>query len=134
MVDLSLDLDKTSPTYLDLKFVNGDLVLTSDADPSGTNPILQNILQRIRMFKGEWFLDTNSGFPWLQQVLVKNPNLGDIDALLQNMIMGTPGVTSLTSFSTKLDKATRVLYLSFEAITTSGTVSYNGNLNPTVGI
>ena len=53
MVDISLDLNPANiaqPGYKDLLVVDRDLALTSDANPSGTNPVLQNILQRLRFF------------------------------------------------------------------------------------
>jgi hypothetical protein len=128
MVDLSLDLNPVSPTYKDLKVVNGDLVLTSDADASGTDPVQQNILQRLGMCLGEWFLDNTQGVPWFQQILVKNPNQASIDAIVRNTILGTPGVTQLLSYSLVPDFRNRIAKISFVARKTSGTVSYSGTI------
>lgn len=128
MVDLSLDLTESSSTYRDLLFENNDLVLTSDANPAGTNPILQDLLQLLSFYAGEWFLNNTEGFPWLQAVFVKNPNLGQIDALLQNEISSAPGVTQLLSYSSNANFEFRVLNVTFSVMTTSGKVNWSGNL------
>lgn len=128
MADISLDLDKTSPNYKDLLIVNNDLVLTSDADPNGTNPILQNLIQRISFGLGEWFMDNTQGVPWIQQILVKNPDQGKIDAIFVRIILGTPGVIQLSSYSFNLNRVARVLKVQFSCVTTKGVVNYNGNV------
>ena len=136
MVDLSLDLDpahKNLPSYKDLLVINGDLVLTSDANPNGTNNILQDILQRIQMFLGEWFLNSSEGVPWLQQILVKNPDQSKIDAILQNIILGAPGVLQLTQYSVVPNFLNRTANLTFSANTTAGKVNYSGNIAPING-
>lgn len=136
MVDISLDLDpnhKTLPTYKDLLVVDDDLVLTSDSDPNGTNPVLQNILQRMRFFLAEWFLDNTQGLPYFQQILVKNPDQSKIDAIFTNLILGTPGVTQLTAYSFNVNKPNRILDVEFKCQTTSGIVSYSGTLSPITG-
>ncbi len=134
MADLSLDLNNGSSTYRDLLFVNSDLVLTSDVNATyGTNPILQDILTRLRFFLGEWYLDNTQGIPWYQRILVKNPNQSDIDAIFQNCIAGTPGVDQLTSYSFTVNRATRVLTVNFSCLTTLGTVNYTGTLAPVSG-
>lgn len=136
MVDLSLDLNPLhvgNPTYRDLLVVNGDLALTSDANPLGTNPILQDILQRLKFFLGEWFLDTSQGIPYYQQILVKNPDQAKITAIFRNVILGTPGVLQLTAFTLGANFPSRLVTIQFTCLTTTGTVSYSGTLSPVTG-
>lgn len=134
MVDLSLDLSSnTSPTYRDFLVLAGDLVLTSDAGTAGTNPVLQDILQRLQFFFAEWFLDNTQGLPWFTQILVKNPDQPTIDAIFQNVILGTPGVIQLSSYNFSPNNAQRILSISFIAVTTSGTVNYSGVIAPVTG-
>jgi hypothetical protein len=128
VADLSLQLNKGQPNYRDLLVLNNDLVFTSDQNPSGTNNVLQDILQNLNFFLGEWFLDNTIGVPWFQQILVKAPDTGAIDALIQNAILGTPGVKLLTSYSRETVPLTRGLIITFAAVTTSGTVSYTGTV------
>ena len=113
-----------SPTYGDLLIVNSDLCLTSDANPAGTMAILQDVVQRLRTFLGEWFMDTSAGVPWLQQILVKGVSLAVVDELIQNAILATPGVLQLANYSSTANSVGRFLSVSFSLITSSGTVSY----------
>jgi hypothetical protein len=130
MADISLDLNKASANFNDFLVVDGDLVLTSDAQAGGTNPVLQNILQNLRFFFREWFMDNTRGVPWIQQILVKGPDQSKIDGLLLNTILGTTGVTQVNSYSFTPNFASRSLTVSFAAVSTSGPIQYNG----TVGV
>lgn len=121
MADISLDLDPASPTYLDLLVQDGDLVMNS-----GTTAIQQHILQRLRVFAGEWFLDNTIGIPFFQEFFVKNPDQSKVDAILQSVISQTPGVQALTRYNFSVDTASRQIKVSFSAQTTTGTVNYNG--------
>lgn len=123
MVDISIDLQTG-----DLLIIDGDLVLTSDIDPRGTNPILQDIIQRMRLFYKEWFLDNTKGVPWFQQIFVKNPDLSKIDAIFIELILSTRGVDSLISYSFTPNMAMRSFEIVFSAQTILGVVDYSGTL------
>ena len=128
MADLQLQLNISSPQYKDLLVQNGDLVIVS-----GRAAIQQDIIQRMSFFAGEWFMDNTQGLPWFQQILVKNPDQGIVDAIFRNVIFGVPGVVSLTQYSFKPNLAARLLNISFIASTTQGTVSYSGAIPPING-
>lgn len=130
MADISLDLNQASPTYKDFLLFENDLVLTLDSDPNGNNPVEQDVVQRLSMFLGEWFMDTTQGTPWFQQILVKNPDQAAIDAIFKNIIMGTPGVIQLTAYSFSPNLEKRTLAASFSILTAAGAVNYNGILAP----
>jgi hypothetical protein len=134
MADLSLDLNTSSLTYKDLLFLNQDLVLTNDTpsglSAGGNNPVLQDILQRLSMFLGEWFMDNTQGTPWFQQILVKSPDLAAIDAIFKNIILSTPGVMQLNGFKFTPNLSARLLSVTFSVLSTSGKINYNGLLSP----
>lgn len=135
MADLSLDFAKTSPTLNDLLVVNNDLVLTTDAAPNagGTNPVLQDILQTLRFYFGEWFLDNTKGIPWIQQIFVKNPNEAAINAILMNSIMSVKGVISLNTYTFDFNTAARTFKVTFSVTSTAGKIDYSGNI-PTTAV
>lgn len=133
MADLSLDLNKSSANVNDLKVVNNDLVLTTDSDPLGTDPVLQDILQILRFFFGEWFMDNTKGIPWIQQIFVKNPNLAEINAILTNAIMGVKGVKSLDTFSFNYNPTARTYSVSFSVTATTGKIDWSGVI-PTTAV
>ncbi|RZL29685.1 MAG: hypothetical protein EOP64_00335 [Sphingomonas sp.] len=128
-MDISLELDPASPRYLNTRVIDGDLVLTSDADPRGTHYILQAIVVRLRMQRGAWFLNTQIGVPYREQVFVKNPDRASIENTLKATILGTPGVLSITRFDSTFTSANRLLRIYFEAQTLAGNVSFGGPLN-----
>ena len=128
MADFSGRYDKAlvgTVDYGDVLMSNGDLVLTADADSRGANPVLQDLLFRLRTFSGECFVNTSLGVPWYQQLIGQTGNPGIIDAVLQNVVLATPGVLQLTEWSSSFDRARRILSISFAALTTSGQVVYS---------
>lgn len=124
-MDIEVDYSSSSsPTFGDIMVEDGDLVVTTDQ----TVAIAQDIVQRLKTFFGEWFLDNSIGVPYFQQILVKNPDFGKIDALLQDTILATPGVIQLNSFQSTLSATLRQLQVTFSAQTTQGQVDYTGTI------
>jgi hypothetical protein len=121
--DIALDNNPLSSTFGDVYLVNGDL-----ATVSGSAAILQNILQTLGVFLGEWFLNTSLGIDYFGSVLTKNPNQQIIDAIFISQILAVPGVTALTAYSFTRNNAFRSLAINFTAQTTQGIVNYNGTL------
>lgn len=103
MSDLTLTDDGKN-----LKLVNGDIPLTT-----GSDAVRQHLLQRLKMFRGEWFLDLSDGVPYYQNILIKNPNPDTVDGVLKDRILNTPGVDELLEFELDYDPATRKLTLAF---------------------
>lgn len=113
---MDLQIDSVSG---DLVLENGDLALSRDSDAIG-----QHILQRLRMFQGEWFLDESQGTPYYQSILGKAPNLQVVDAILKDRILGTPGVVELREFELGYEGATRKLTVRWKAILFDGAVDF----------
>jgi hypothetical protein len=113
MIDIKLDV-----TDHDVALENYDFQLVDLAEQVG-----QSIRIRLLFFRGEWFLDTAEGVPFYEDIFVKNPNLGAIDAAIKERILGTEGVTELLSYSSNYDASGRKLEISFEANTTYGPVT-----------
>jgi hypothetical protein len=71
----------------------------------------QAVKTRLRLFLGEYFVDTTVGMPWQAQVLGYNTQ--DVyDGAVRKCIKETPGFLSFVSYSSQLDRATRTLSLS----------------------
>jgi hypothetical protein len=104
----------------------GDLRLDENGNfvflHGGPEEMLQRIVARLRMFKGEWFLDTRLGIPYFQNVLVRSPNLPAISAMFRRVILTTPGVVEIVSFRLTFDEVSRALILTFYARTSEGDV------------
>ena len=129
MADLSLVEDPNAEDYGDLRIIGSDLVLTDDVDPRGSQAIRQDMLARLRTFRGEWFLDTTIGVPYYQTVLVKSPDMTAIATALKDEILNTPGILTLDRFTARVIPGTRTLAVSFAASTVLGQVVYSGILS-----
>lgn len=68
--------------------------------------VAQAVQTRLMLFRGEWFLDTTEGTPWMTEVLGKNTRT-TYDAAIRQRILGTPGVTELVAYSSALDTEAR---------------------------
>ena len=112
MTDLKLD----QLTH-DLVIENGDLVLVTEAEA-----LVQNIKVRLYTFYGEWAFDTTQGVPYFEDILVKNPNISNIQAILKNVILETKGVTKLSSFIFEYEPRTRSASLVFTVESEFGTI------------
>lgn len=96
---------KLNSTYYDLSIVNGGIVPVTTSDE-----VSQNVAIRLQTYLGEWFLDTNLGLPWYQNILggkdVRSANL-----VIRNQIVGTTGVSKVETFNSLWATTTRQLSL-----------------------
>ena len=84
--------------------------------------VLQLILTGLKLFQGEFFLNTAAGMPWNSQVIGFGTQ-SLYDPAIQNQILNTTGVTGLTSYSSSLNKVTRELSVAFSVSTQFGPIS-----------
>ena len=96
-------------TYNDI----GQAQLSTVADK---NYIAQKAKQLLLTGKGEIFHDTEYGTPWFQEILGKGADLGNIRALLLDVLDSSEtlkelGVTSTSIENMELDKFTRRLMI-----------------------
>lgn len=82
--------------------------------------VAQAILTRLNLWAGEWFLDTKEGTPYEAQILGHNTQ-ATRDLAIQQRILGTVGVTELTSYSSSV--AGRRLSVSATVQTQYGTTT-----------
>ena len=102
----------------DLAFENNNLVMVNGADE-----VAQNLRNELRFFAGEWFLDTDLGVPFFEDVFKKNPDPAIIDAIFKNKILNTTGVIELLEYNLELNG--RKLELSFKARAVDGIINFN---------
>lgn len=92
------------PETGDIAIVNGDFALVTGVDET-----VQFLIQRLKLFLGEWFLDETLGLPYFDEVFVKNPDPIALDSIFKTYILKSPGVLELTAFSLDFDTPTRTL-------------------------
>ena len=86
----------------------------------GPDFVVQAIRTRLLLYRGEWWLDTESGVPWFQEILTKPADVVRTESTLRRTILETPGVTGLISFDLAFDRPRRDLRVSFEVQTEFG--------------
>lgn len=96
---------------------SGGLTLLTDLSAETA----QRLKIKFRFFKGEGLLDTRSGMPLFEKVLVKDPNIPEVKRLYREVLLADPAVASVTSLDLVYTRGTRTLDLSFEAALTDGT-------------
>lgn len=111
MLDIALDNSN------DIKTSNLDIVLVDQAEQ-----VRQQILIKLKLWTGEWFLDTEFGTPYLPSILGKQLTLSGAVAAIRKSIMEVKGVRQIVDFSYNFDNATRKLNVSFTAETDYGKV------------
>ena len=86
---------------------DGDMRLgrgSSDFYTDSAEGVAQNVVTRLALWQGTWFIDTEEGTPWLQRVLGKKTA---VETIIRDRILQTPGVRELRSFQAILDPDTR---------------------------
>ncbi|TQE99506.1 MAG: hypothetical protein FKY71_08345 [Spiribacter salinus] len=107
---------------LDYKLVDGDIVVSGGAidtvvDQAATR---QRLVQKLRLWQGEWFLNTAAGFPWLQQILGQTPRPEVVSSLLRQLIEDDSGVRNVTELDLQYGGTSRELTATFTALLTNG--------------
>lgn len=64
--------------------------------------VAQAVLTRLRLWQGQWFLDSSVGVPYTTQVLGFGTSASR-DVVIQTAIINTPGVNQILSYSSSLD-------------------------------
>jgi hypothetical protein len=90
---------------------SGDYVIGSGQDFLVNNPeaVAQAVLTRLRLWRGEWFINVADGTPWNQEILGKRQRGKSPDGAIKKRILGTEGVREILSYSSNFDGNTRSL-------------------------
>lgn len=91
----------------------GNLVMVHDADA-----VAEHVMQRVKTYEGEWFLDTSAGIPWLQDIIANgyDPALGE--ALIKAEVHDTKGVLDIEEFNVSFNNSIRVVTFQTIGVTT----------------
>ena len=110
-------LDIALTTSHDLDTSSLDLKLVDQAEQ-----VRRQLVIKLKLWRGEWFLDTEFGTPYLQQILGKQLTLSGALAALRKSILEVEGVRQILSFSYSFSDSTRKLTVDFTADTPYGIV------------
>jgi len=97
-----------------------DIQLTTDR----AEDITQQILMRLRSFRGDWFLNTNFGIEYFQEIFRKPIRFRRIEDIYKREIGAVDGVKEITDFTVDVDKDTRKITVRYSvSIDTGETIS-----------
>ena len=101
--------------------------INGDIDPTfalidGVVSAEQRVLQRLNFLRGEWFLDTEAGVPYFDDILTKPTTLQLVAQTLEAVILSVPGVLGLSDTDADIDPRTRTFSFSATIQTASGNV------------
>lgn len=102
------------PQTGDIRLSGGRPVIVSGADA-----VTQRLRCRLKLWRAEWLLDANVGFPWLD-IFARKGTERLLEVLLRRAITECPGVRSLDRFALAVNASTRVATCSFTVTTIAG--------------
>lgn len=84
--------------------------------------VAQAVKTRFLLWRGQWFLDTSAGTPWVQSVLGKQrPEAYNL--AIRKHLLETNGVNSIISFDTTLNTSSRRVIFTATIDTIYGTTT-----------
>lgn len=102
----------------DLVVRNGDLMIVNNGER-----VAQQVLITLREWLGEWFLKTSDGVPYLEYILVKNPNEAHVRQVLSEAIQSVEGVKGVTELEFAFNRILRTLTVFYEIDTDYGFIT-----------
>lgn len=96
----------------DLSITNGDIDLCTE----GTE-VAQSTKIRLLFIQAEWILDYTLGTPWFDEIFSVQHSKTYKDLVLKRVILETPGIRQLNSFTFEVDPVARGGQIEFEADT-----------------
>lgn len=92
----------------------------------GVEAVAQMVKTRLLLVRGEWFLDTDAGMPYLTEILGKSVDLARAEATFKAAIVSVEGVLSLTSFDLTANTTTRKMTVTASVNTIYGETAITG--------
>lgn len=80
----------------------------------GPELIKQKLKVRLLTFEDEHFLFQGEGLPYMDSILIKNPDISEIANLFAATILETEGVLRIVDLNTTYDPGLRTLLITFE--------------------
>jgi hypothetical protein len=105
---------------LQLDTVTGDLAQPLHMITDSLTAIAQRVRIALQFFLGEWFLDLSVGVPYYERILVKNPDVRNVQSIIRKTILNVQGIRSLLSLKLSYDSSIRKLTITYTANTDFG--------------
>jgi len=113
---MSLDLKLAEATH-DLDVEANDLALVV-----GVDEVTQRLRVRLKLFRGEWYLDENAGVPYYVNILTHSPKMSLIEAVFRKEILSSSEIEAITYWYMNYNRVTRQFTLDFKASSSEGEI------------
>jgi len=90
---------------------------------SDIDAVAQIIATRLKLLQGEWWENLNAGTPLFQSILGRSAPYQAASLILQQRILGTPFVASISNVQTGYDGSTRAFTFSCQVLTQFGALT-----------
>lgn len=94
----------------------------------GLESVRQRVIERVRFFAGEWFLDAAAGVPYYQRILTRPADTVLAAVAITDQIRDVDGVVDVRDVRAVIDPATRRLTWSATVDTDAGAAAVNGDI------
>lgn len=98
----------------DLCFKNIDIILADSVE--------QKIKIRLKWFFQEWRWDDEAGIEYFEYLFVKNPDMEQIQEIIEDAIFDVDEVTDVNYVNIAVDSLTRKAVITYEAVTDEETI------------
>lgn len=109
------------PSTNDISLNGYQLRITTDV----SEYVSQKLINVLRTFSGEWFLNNEIGIPYFDRVLIKKADLNDVNSIFIAAINSIPEIKKILSFETLFDTTTRTYSVDFSVQITNGEIISN---------
>lgn len=94
------------------------------ADSTGyARSVAQSIKCRLLSVRGEWYIDQRVGTPWRERVWKKATSETVLYRMIQDVVLGTPGVRAVESMEISIDASSRTATVSnLQIVTETGQI------------
>ena len=93
---------------------------------SGLEAVRQGILQRLRFWRGEWFLDATEGVPYLTDLLGDRLDTGLVQSVVRDQVLAVPDVTGVSNLT--VTEGDRSFIVGMDVQTTFGSTRLEGGI------
>jgi len=105
----------------DLYFTNNRITILSGSNTD--EEILQRMKVRLKFFKNEWYLNSEHGLPYFENILgTKNIDLNILESIFREQLLAIEGVKEITESSVDYNENERQVIYSFSATSINNTV------------
>ena len=100
---------------------DGDLFINEQGDISLTDSVRQAVRIRLLWFYGEWRFWPDTGVPYYESILVKNPNTEYVRQIIRDEVMSVDEVIDARNIRIDLDKPARTATITLDVVTSEET-------------